>query len=418
MKKFLYKKINDIYSDDLFNSEYNNNKKMLPFLQQFKLIETIFYKQKFVYTNIDLYSYLTSLIYICTKYPKKTCILFYKIGFVLLGQKSLKYSEISKKTMTNDEISKKTLTNDEINKKTMTNDDNEDQNISDFQRRSARNSLTISHIKAQTAEEKDFEFDKIIEGLTLIFSRKLNRNIIQNDEVFFIMINSLILFLKEIKQNNIYLMKRSALIQKLFKVLDFVFDHLFQDFEKIFNFMKSAESQKLKDKYKEKETNLKIIIMFITTILSIEKEGDYNLLTKNIIEFIQNLTGQMIKLILILLEVGKEDSMKTADMLIEFIYYFIEGPNIDNLNSLFTYRFFNLITFIITKIDYYKIFVNNINRNNLHDIIDSYTKIEQKILKIFFVYYNVTYNNHKNISEYIKIREWYEKNYEYILKKS
>ena len=44
-------------------------------------------------------------------------------------------------------------------------------------------------------------------------------------------------------------MKRSELIQKLFRVLDFVFDHLFQDFEKIVNFMKSAESQKLKDKY-------------------------------------------------------------------------------------------------------------------------------------------------------------------------
>ena len=395
MKKFLYKKINDIYSDDLFNSNYYNNKKMLPFLQQFKLIENNTYKKFSAYNNnIDLYSYLTSLIYIYTKYPKKTCILFYKIGFELLSQKSY-----------------------EINKKTMTLNNNQEQNYPEFQRASARDTLTKSHTKAQTAEEKEYELDQIIEGLTLIFSRKLNRNIIQNDEVFFPMINSLILFLKEIKENNIYLMKRSELIQKLFKVLDFVFDHLFQDFEKIVNFMKSAESQKLKDKYREKETNLKTIIIFITTILSIEKAGDYNLLTKNIIEFIQNLTGQMIKLILILIEVGKEDSMKTADMLIEFIYYFIEGPNIDNLNSLFTYKFFNLITFIITKIDYYKIFVNNINRNNLHDIIDSYAKIEQKILKIFFVYYNVSYNNHKNISEYLKIREWYEKNYEYIKNK-
>ena len=398
MKKFLYKKINDIYSEDLFNSDYYNNKKILPFLKQFKFIESITYNQKCAYENIDLYSYLTSLIYICTKYPKKTCILFYKIGFELLSQKSLLYNKTNNITKIEE-------------------DGNTNQNIYPFQLLSAKDSLTLSHYKAQTAEEREFEFDQIIEGLTLIFSRKLNRNIIQNDEVFFTMINSLILFLKEIKKNDIYLMKRSELIQKFFKVLDFVFDHLFQDFEKIVNFMKSAESQKLKDKYREKETNLKIIISFITTILSLEKEGNYNLLTKNIIEFIQNLTGQMIKLILILLEVGKEDSMKTADMLIEFIYYFIEGPNIDNLNSLFTYRFFNLITFIITKIDYYKIFVNNINRNNLHDIIDNYAKIEQKILKIFFIYYNVTYNNHKNISEYIRIREWYEKNYEYIYKK-
>jgi hypothetical protein len=305
---------------------------MLPFLQQFKFIESSIYKKNCAYENIDLYSYLTSLIYIYTKYPKKTCILFYKIGFELLSQKCL----LETKTNPIKKIEE---------------DVNTVQNVYPFQRISARDSITISHYKAQTAEEKEFEFDQIIEGLTLIFSRKLNRNIIQNDEVFFTMINSLILFLKEIKKNDIYLMKRSELIQKLFWVLDFVFDHLFQDFEKIVNFMKSAESQKLKDKYREKETNLKIIISFITTILSLEKEGNYNLLTKNIIEFIQNLTGQMIKLILILLKVGKEDSMKTADMLIEFIYYFIEGPNIDNLNSLFTYRFFNLITFIITKID-------------------------------------------------------------------
>jgi hypothetical protein len=46
--------------------------------------------------------------------------------------------------------------------------------------------------------------------------------------------------------------------------------------------------------------------------------------------------------------------------------------------------------------------------------MDSYAKIEQKILKIFFVYYNVAYNNNKNIREYLRIREWYEKNHEYI----
>jgi hypothetical protein len=178
MKKFLYKKINEIYSEDLFNSDYNNNKKMLPFLRQFKFIEK---KQNYAYENIDLYSYLTSLIYISTKYPKKTCILFYKIGFDLLSKKSLLCNKTNK------------ITNIEE-------DGNIEQNIYNFQRISAKDSLTISHYKTQTAEEKEFELDQIIEGLTLIFSRKLNRNIIQDDEVFFTMINSLILFLKEIKK--------------------------------------------------------------------------------------------------------------------------------------------------------------------------------------------------------------------------
>ena len=402
MKKFLYKKINDIYSDDLFDSDYHNNKKIFPFVEQFKLIENIIYKQNPPYDNIPLYSYLTSLVYLYPNYSKKICILYYKIGFQLLGRKTMKTYEMEK-----------------LGKKIDIEDNNQtNQNAPNtYQNTSAKETLTFSHSKLQSTEEKEYEYDKIIEGLTLIFSRKLNLNIIQNDEVFFTMISSLISFLKEIKGNNLYLMKRTELIRKLFTVLDFVFDHLFQDFEKIVNFMKSAENQKLKDKYRKQETNLKIIIIFITTFLGLEKEGDNNLLSKKIIEFIQNLTGQMIKLVLVLIEIGKEESMRTADMIIDFIYYFIEGPNIDNLNSLFSYSFFKLITFIITKIDYYKIFLNNINRINLHDILDNYAKIEQKILKIFFVYYNVAYNNTKNVNEYLRIRGWYEKNYEFIKNK-
>jgi hypothetical protein len=185
------------------------------------------------------------------------------------------------------------------------------------------------------------ENDKIIEGIIQIFSREINKNIIQDDEVFFAMIKSLIVFLKEIKENNLYLNKSSSLIRKLFTILDFAFAHLFQDFEKIINFMKSAENQKLKDKYKKNEANLIIIIIFITTFLSLQKAGNNNLLTKNIIELIQNFTEQIIKLVLILIEIGKEDNMKTVDILIDYFYFFIEGPNINNLNSLFSFRFFN-----------------------------------------------------------------------------
>ena len=271
--------------------------------------------------------------------------------------------------------------------------------------------MSLSHTKAHSIEEKYSELDKIIEGIILLFSRKINRNVIQEEDDFFLMISSLIEFLKELKKKNLYLMKKGPLITKLFTVLDFVFDHLFNDFEKIINFMKSAENQKLRDKFRKKDTNLKIIIIFISTILSLQKASDNNLLTQNIIEFIQNLTGQIIKLILILIEIGKEDSMKTCNMLIDFIYFFIEGPNINNLNSLFSYGYFNLLTFIINHIDYYKIFLNNINRWNLYDIMDNFAKIEQKIIKIFFVYYNVAYNNTKNVEEYVRVREWYDKNY-------
>ena len=402
MKKFLYKKMNEIYSDDLYygpDTEIYYNKKILSFVEQFKLIENISYKKKEdyqkkedfqkkqIYNDFPLASYLTSLIYLYPKYPKKTCVFYYKEGFKLLNQRC-KREEFEKEQ-----------------KKFDYNNPNE------YQRTSVKETITHSNTKAHSTEEKHNELDKIIEGFILLFSRKDNRNIIQEEDDFFFMINSLTSFIKELKSLDLYLMKRGPLITRLFTVLDFVFDHLFQDFEKIINFMKSAENQKLKDKFRKKETNLKIIIIFISTILSLQKAGDNKLLTNNIIKFIQNLTGQIIKLLLILIEIGKEDSMKTADMLLDFIYFFIEGPNINNLNSLFDYGYFNLVTFIITKIDYYKIFLNNINRVNLHNFIDNYAKIEQKILKIFFVYYNVAYNDGKNVGEYLKVREWYEKNY-------
>ena len=386
MKKFLYRKMNEIYSDDLFYGiEAYNEKKIISFIDQFKLIEKLNYLKNKVYNNIYLYSFLTSLIYLYPRYPKKTCVLYYLIGFKLLSQRC-KLIEL------------------EENKN----------NRRIYDRESKKESTLLSHTKANNIEEKYQELDKIIEGFILLFSRKINRNVMQDDDDFFLMINSLIEFLKELKRKKIYLMKSGPLITQLFTVLDFVFDHLFRDFEKIINFMKSAENQKLRDKFRKKETNLKIIIMFISNILSLQKASDNNLLTDNIIRFIQNLTGQIIKLILILIEIGKEDSMKTCDMLIDFIYFFIEGPNINNLNSLFSYGFFNLLNFIITNIDYYKIFLNNINRINLHNIIDNYAKIEQKIIKIFFVYYNVAYNNTENTKEYSRVREWYDNNYNFI----
>ena len=389
MKKFLYRKMNEIYSDDLyFGYETLYNKKIISFVEQFKLIEKLNYMQNSVYKNFSIYSYFTSLIYLYPRYPKKTCILYYIIGFKLLSQRC--------KQMELEENPYQKFNGN---------------NIQNYQRMSKRETISLSQTKARNIEEKHDELDKIIDGFILLFSRKINRNVIQDDEDFFLMINSLIEFLKDLKRRKVYIMKRGHKITKLFEVLDFVFDHLFNDFEKIINFMKSAENQKMRDKFRKKETKLKMIIIFISTILSLQKTSDNNLLTNNIMEFIQNLTGQIIKLILILIEIGKEDSMKTCDMLIDFIYFFIEGPNINNLNSLFSYGFFNLLTFIITNIDYYKIFLNNINRENLHTIMDNFAKIEQKIIKIFFVYYNVSYNNSSNIREYEKVRNWYEKNY-------
>ena len=389
MKKFLYKKMNEIYSDDLyFGTDISYDKKMLSFVEQFKLIEKLYYINNPVYKNFSIFSFFTSLIYLETRYPKKTCVLYYIIGFKLLSQRC-KQIELEETPVPKY---------------------NENAHIMN-QRKAKIETTSLSYTNAHNIEEKYYELDKMIEGLIQLFSIKNNRNVIQDDEDFFLMIGSLIEFLKVLKRKKQYLVKRGPKITKLFTVLDFVFDHLFHDFEKIINFMKSAENQKMKDKFRKKETNLKIIIIFISNILSLQKESDNNLLTQNITEFIQNLTGQIIKLIKILIEIGKEDSMKTCDMLLDFIYFFIEGLNKNNLNSLFLYGYYNLLTFIITQIDYYKIFLNNINRINLHNIIDNYAKIEEKIIKIFFIYYNVAYNSTNNIIEYKKMMDWYENNH-------
>ena len=42
--------------------------------------------------------------------------------------------------------------------------------------------------------------------------------------------------------------------------------------------------------------------------------------------------------------------------------------------------------------------------------MDNFAKIEQKIIRIFSLYYNVAYNSN-NIKEYERLREWYDKNY-------
>ena len=227
MKKFLYKRMNEIYSEDLFNSEYYNNRKILSFIEQFKYIENTQFQRDPLFENISLYPYLTSLVYIYPTYSKKTCVLYYKLGFQLLAQKCKKLEKNTIKKSSKIEEEMKSY------------------------RYSIKDTLTLTHNKQHSMEEKLYEYDKIIEGIILIFSREVNKNIIQDDEVFFTMINSLILFLKEIKENNLYLNKSSSLIRKLFTVLDFAFNHLFQDFEKIVNFMKSAENQKLKDKYRK-----------------------------------------------------------------------------------------------------------------------------------------------------------------------
>ena len=122
----------------------------------------------------------------------------------------------------------------------------------------------------------------------------------------------------------------------------------------------------------------------------------------------------MIKLLFLIL--GKK-SIEIINILINFLYEFIKGPDIDNLNVIFSLGFFDLTSFVIAKIDYYKLFLNYINKENNHQMIDSYIRIECKILKIFIVYYNASFSSKNSNEDFFKLQQWYENNFKKIEKK-
>jgi hypothetical protein len=44
--------------------------------------------------------------------------------------------------------------------------------------------------------------------------------------------------------------------------------------------------------------------------------------------------------------------------LLDYLFEFIKGPDIDNLNMLFSLGYLNLLSYTIKNIDYYKLFLN------------------------------------------------------------
>ena len=69
----------------------------------------------------------------------------------------------------------------------------------------------------------------------------------------------------------------------------------------------------------------------------------------------------MIKLIDLLLDQNKKTAFQTVDLLLNFIYYFVEGPDIENFKTLFNKGYYDLVSHSINKIDYYNLFFSNIN---------------------------------------------------------
>ena len=313
--------------------------------------------------QIDLNKFFNSLIYLYPKYNKKICLIFYRIAFQLLHFKCSSFFKIDK------------------------NNSNDNQMILFY----------------------------VLNGIIFLFKRENNHQLLESENIFFIMVNSINLLLKKIQENQIFIFKNSKLIQEFFHKLDFVLKHLSEDFDKIYDFMKSPESQQITDKYNKMGNSLNDLITFITTLIGFKKI-DKNILTKEINDFSKDIVEKIIKLIFILLKKNKVTSFQSIDLLLNFIYKFIEGPDIDNLNTLFNSGYFVLVSNIVQRIDYYNLFLSNINKENLHIIIDNIIEIECRIVKIFFIYYNICHHEY-NENTYRNLRNWYEENIQSIKNK-
>ena len=266
--------------------------------------------------------------------------------------------------------------------------------------------------------KNDLNFEEVITCLIGLFKREINQEIILDKSLFFVVLNSITTMLKLLQKERMsFVIKNSELLRTWFMYFDFIFNHLAKNLESIVKFMKNPESQKISDKFIKKVEKLKKIIKFITNVLKFNSIKDVNILTEKIKMFNSKIVEQIIKLIFILLEFNNSNSNPTILLLIDFINNFIQGPDIENLNLLFSQGYFDLMKYVIKNIDYYQIFLNNINKKTLYDSLDNMIEIEYKIMKIFFVYFNIAHNNKKDLSNYIKVRKFYEENFENIKNK-
>ena len=319
----------------------------------------------------DIVIFLNSLIYLYPHYDKKICLIFFKTGFLLLYTNCMKIDSKSMNRQT---------TKTELN----TNPD-----------------------------ESELDLNSILNAIILLFSRDINHSIIESKQTFSIILNSINAFLKKIKDNHIFVLQNKELIQEFFHNLDFILKHLTKDFEKIVNFIKISKSQQKSNKYMKIEQSLNYLINFVTTLISFKKI-DKDILTNEIINFIQDIVENLISLINLLMEQNTKSSFQTVGLLLNFIYYFIEGPDIENFRTLFNKGYYNLISNSINKIDYYNLFKSDINKENLHEIIDNKIEEEYRIIKIFLMFYSLCHHEYKGSDEFITMRHWYDENFKNI----
>jgi hypothetical protein len=246
----------------------------------------------------------------------------------------------------------------------------------------------------------------------------MNKELLEDKKVFPTMLKSIGVFFDYIlNKGGGFIFKNIELLKELFHRLDFIFEYLSQSFEKISFFMKK-QNIKGENKFKKKKERLKNLLTFLINFLEFKNKTEEILLTEEISNFTSKVIGKIIELLSILLEIPNDRNFEIINILLDFLFNFIKGPDVKNLNSLFSHGYFGLVSFVINNIDYYNIFLNFIKKDNMHDTIDKLTEIECKIIKIFIIYYNESHGNYTNsVEEFEKLQHWYEKNFKFIRSK-
>ena len=370
MENYLFNKMREIYPDTNITMDEDYSEKENSLVEFLKNNEE---KILFNLNQIDLHIFFDSLVYIYPKYKQSICIIYYKIGFKLLTERCK--SELK--------------------------------NIED------------NNTKHDSANIIDLE--SITKKLILLFSRKTNRELIEDKNVFSTLLNSIGELFSYIKKEDIFIYKNIELIKELFGGLDFIFDRLSKDFGKIVNFMEKPTNLKKTNKYNKKKNRLEDLLRFLIIILEFQKKTEENILTEEINKFIGNVVEKVIKLIYILLKLPNNKNTEIIDILMDFIFNFIKGPEIKNINKLFSLGFKDLVLYVIKDIDYYQLFLNFLSKDNMHEVIDNASEIECRIIKIFIIYYNISYGRYNkeidNIVEFENIQHWYKNNFKYIKQK-
>jgi hypothetical protein len=364
MNYYMFKKMGEVYTQEEIKVDEESEQENMNLINFLSFNDKI---NKDISKEINVLSFLELLIYVYPKYDFKTCLILCKIGFQILYDKCHNL-------------------NTQKNNGIIENDDN----------------LNLVHI---------------IKVMTNILKRESYRILLENIYVFCSMQSSLRELLKCICQNGTYFMKHYDLIKEFLNSLDFILGHLSGDFVEIVRFLQRPENLIDCDKFYIVKLKLEKDLQFFISLLSFKTSLEQKILTEKIINVEKEIIKKVIKLLFPILEIEKEKSIEIINILINFLYEFIKGPDIDNLNIIFSLGFFGLTSFVIAKIDYYKLFLNYINKENNHQMIDSYIRIECKILKIFIVYYNASFSSKNSNEDFFKLQQWYENNFKKIEKK-